>query len=119
MAITDQNIKKKTFPMWSKVRTNGKISKYKIYDKSEWCDLFYVKFSKNVKFLSGSRRPHGPDLPSPCGRKLQFQSVHTLLDDGRSISRNVAEKHHDSRHDKLIKQYRFTRFEKLSYLFLT
>ena len=26
---------------------------------------------------------------------------HTLPDDGRSISRNVAEKHNDSRHDKL------------------
>ena len=35
-------------------------------------DLFYVKHMKRVKFLSGSRGPHGPDLPSPCGRKLQF-----------------------------------------------
>ena len=30
-----------------------------------------------------------------------FTSLHTLPDDGRSISRNVAEKHYDSRHDKL------------------
>ena len=29
----------------------------------------------------------------------------TLPDDGRSIARNVAEKHYDSRHDKLRKQY--------------
>ena len=35
----------------------------------------------------------------PSGENSNFQSV-TLPDDGRSISRNVAEKH-DSRHDKL------------------
>ena len=28
-------------------------------------------------------------------------------DDGRSISRNVAEKHYDLRHDKLRKQYKY------------
>ena len=42
-----------------------------------------------VKFLSASRSPRGPDLPSPSRRKSQF-SVHTLPDDGRSISRDVA-----------------------------
>ena len=26
----------------------------------------------NVKFPSGSRGPHGPDLPSPFGRKFQL-----------------------------------------------
>ena len=35
--------------------------------------------SKNFKCLCGSRGPHGPDLPSPCGQKFQFQSVHTCL----------------------------------------
>ena len=46
---------------------------------------------------------HGPDLPSPFGRKFQIRIriSHTLPDDGRSISRNVSEKHYDSRHDKL------------------
>ena len=33
--------------------------------------------------------------------------AHTLPDDGRSISRNVAEKHYDSSHDKLRKQYEY------------
>ena len=27
---------------------------------------------QNVKFLSGSRGPDGPDLPSPFGRKFQL-----------------------------------------------
>ena len=31
-----------------------------------------VKYTKNVKFLSGIRGPQGPDLSSPCGRKFQF-----------------------------------------------
>ena len=35
-------------------------------------DLFYVKHFKNIKFLSCSRGPHGPDLPSSCGRKFHF-----------------------------------------------
>ena len=34
----------------------------------------------------------------PSGENFSFD---TLPDDGRSISRNVAEKHYDSRHDKL------------------
>ena len=55
---------------------------------------------KMSSIFSGSRGPDGPDLPSPFGWKFQL-SVHTLPDDGRSISRNVAEKHYDSRHDKL------------------
>ena len=65
---------------------------------------FCVKYTKTVKFLSGSRGRHGLDLPSPLGQKFQV-SVHILPDDGRSISRNVARKHYDSRHDKLRKQY--------------
>ena len=51
-----------------------------------------------LSFFSGSGGTPGPDLPSPFGRKFLF---HTLPDDGRSISQNVAEKHYDSRHDKL------------------
>ena len=41
---------------------------------------------KNVEFLSGSRDPHGPDLPSPCWRKFEFQFGSKLPDDGRRIS---------------------------------
>ena len=66
--------------------------------------IFSVKYDKNVKLVSGSRGPHGPDLRSPYGRKSQL-SVHTLSVDGRSICRNVSEKLHDSRHDKRRKHY--------------
>ena len=55
--------------------------------------------TERVRF-SMSRGTSGPDLPSPFGRKFLFH-FHTLPDDGRSISRNVAEKYYDSRHDKL------------------
>ena len=55
---------------------------------------------KMLSLYSGSRGPHWLDLPSSCGHKFHI-SLHTLPDDGRSISRNVAEKHSDSRHDKL------------------
>ena len=40
---------------------------------------------KTLSFFSGSRGPHRPDLPSPCGRKFHF-SLHSLRDDVRSIS---------------------------------
>ena len=53
--------------------------------------FFYVKYTKNVKFVSGSRVPHGPDLP---WQKFQFQFSSHLPDDGGSISRNVAKKQH-------------------------
>ena len=55
----------------------------------------------NVKFLFGSRGPDGPDLQSPFGRKFELSVEHSLPDDRRSMSRNVAEKHYDSRRDKL------------------
>ena len=55
---------------------------------------------KLLSIFSGSRGPDGPDLPSPFVREFHF-ALHTLPDDGRSISRNVAEKHYDSRHYKL------------------
>ena len=38
----------------------------------------------------------------PAGENFSFSSVHTLSDDGRSISRNFVEKH-NSTHDKLRK----------------
>ena len=58
--------------------------------------LFYVKCTKNVKVPSGGRDHDRPELSSPCGRKFQSQfQFHTLPDDGRSISRNVAEKDYD------------------------
>ena len=63
--------------------------------------FFYVKYTKNVKFLSGSGGSNGPDLRSPWRAKIPVSVQFTLADDGRSISRNVAKKHHDSRHDKL------------------
>ena len=49
---------------------------------------------KTLSLFSGSGGSHGPDLPSPYGRKFHI-SLHTLPDDGRSISRNVAEKRYD------------------------
>ena len=55
---------------------------------------------QNVKLFSGSKGPDGPDLQSPFWRKFHI-SLHTLSDDVRSISQNVAEKRHDSRHNKL------------------
>ena len=66
--------------------------------------FFYVKYTKNVKFLSGSRGRHGFDLPLPFVQKIQV-SVHILPHIGRGISRNVPGKHHNSRHDKLRKEY--------------
>ena len=42
-----------------------------------------------LSIFSGSRGPHWPGLPSPFGRKFHF-ALHSLPDDGRSISRNVA-----------------------------
>ena len=51
--------------------------------------------------VSGSRGPSEPDLRSPFGRKFQLSALHTSPDDVRGISRNVAEKHYDSGHDKL------------------
>ena len=50
--------------------------------------------------VSGRGGPDRPDLQSPSGRKFRL-SVHSLPDDGRSISRSAAKKHYDSRHDKL------------------
>ena len=41
----------------------------------------------------------------PAGENSSFP-FYILPDDGRSISRNMAGKHNDSRHDKLRKQYR-------------
>ena len=41
--------------------------------------FFYVKYTKNLKFLSGSGGSNGPDLRSPCGRKFQFQFISHLL----------------------------------------
>ena len=42
----------------------------------------------------------------PSGENFWY--VHTLPDDGRSISRNVAEKYYDSRHDKLRNNMKIT-----------
>ena len=41
--------------------------------------FFYVKYTKNVKFLSDSRSPNGPDLPSPSARKFQFSLTPCLM----------------------------------------
>ena len=38
-------------------------------------DLFNVKYTKMLSFFTGSRGPHGPDLPSPFGRKFQIPSL--------------------------------------------
>ena len=53
---------------------------------------------KMLSFFSGSGGTPGLIYHRPSGENFSFD---TLPDDGRSISRNVAEKHYDSRHDKL------------------
>ena len=61
-------------------------------------ELFSVKYSKMLSFSQVAEALMGLIYHRPLA-KISFQ--HTLPDDGRSISRNVAEKHYDSRHDKL------------------
>ena len=91
----------KSFPMWFKGSIIiAQFSKYKSTISQNRRSLSMLSILKMLSIFSGSRGPDGPDLPLPFWRKFQL-SVHTLLDDGRSISRNVAEKHDDSRHDKL------------------
>ena len=80
----------KSFPMWSK----GSIiivqfSKYKITISQNRRSFSMSSILKRLSILSGSRGPEGPDVPSPLGQKFQL-SVHTLPNDGSSISRNVA-----------------------------
>ena len=44
--------------------------------KTERTIFSMLSIYQNVKFLTGSRGPHGPDLPSPFARKFQlFSSV--------------------------------------------
>ena len=87
--------------MWSKGSIIiAQFSKYKITISQNRRSLSMLSILIMLSIFSGSRGPDGPDLPSLYGRKFQL-SVHNLPDDGRSISRNVAEKHYDSRHDKL------------------
>ena len=64
---------------------------------------FQCLVPQNVKFFSGSRGTHGPIYHRPSGENFSF-ARHTLPDDGRSVSQNLAGKHYDSRHDKLRKQ---------------
>ena len=56
------------------VRYTGKFVIQGFNCNLKWYELFNVKYSKNVKFHSGSRGPHGPDLPSPHGRHSSFLS---------------------------------------------
>ena len=74
----------------------------KSYAMTEWYDFSNVKSSKMLSF-DPVAEAYGLIYPRFSGENFSF--VHTLPDDGRSISRNVAEKHHDSRHDKVRKQY--------------
>ena len=76
---------KKTFPMWFKVKTdstNFQSITITISQNGVVCGLFYfyVKYTKNVKFLSGSRGPHGPDLPSPWGQTFQLSAARGCFD---------------------------------------
>ena len=34
-----------------------------------------LRILKTLSLLSGSRGPHGPDLPSPCGRKFHISHL--------------------------------------------
>ena len=99
MAIRNKTAK--SFSMWSKGNIIiAQFSKYKITISQNRRSFSMLSILKMLSIFSGSRVPDGPDLPSPFGQTFQL-SVHTLADDGRSISRNVAEKHYGSRHDKL------------------
>ena len=62
-----------------------------------------IKSSKILSFDTVAEA-YGLIYPRPSGKKFSFAYI--LPDDGRSISRNVAENHYDSRHDKLRKQYK-------------
>ena len=48
---------------------------YKVTISQNGMIFFCVKYmkNKNVKLLSGSRGPHGPDLPPPTGENSSFQ----------------------------------------------
>ena len=62
-------------------------------------DLFNVKYTKMLSFSLVAEALKGLIYHRPSGENFKFKL--SLPDDGRSISRNVAEKHYDSRHDKL------------------
>ena len=72
--------------MWSKGSIIiAQFSKYKIMTSQNRRSFSMSSILERLSILSDSRRPDGPDLPSPLGRKFQL-SVHTLPDHGRSIS---------------------------------
>ena len=80
----------KSFPMWSKGSIIiAQFSKYKITISQNRQSFSMLSILKMFSIFSGSRGPDGPDLPSLFGRKFQL-SVHSLPEDERSISRNVA-----------------------------
>ena len=66
--------------------------------------FFYVKYTEMLSFFLVAEALTGLIYHRPLDENSSF---HTLPDDGRSISRNVAEKYEDSRHDKLRKQYEY------------
>ena len=77
--------------------------------KLRWVKImrfFYVKYTKMLSFFLVAEALTGLICQRPPDENPSFQ-FHTLPDDGRNISRNVAKKHYDSRHDKLRKQYEY------------
>ena len=64
-----------------------------------------IKLSKMLRFFRKQRPTAWSTLALRVKTSVLLACLHILPDDGRSISRNVAEKHYDSRHDKLRRQY--------------
>ena len=57
--------------------------------------------SVQVRIQKSTNQERPQNISILCKHIIPDTHLHTLPDDGRSISRNVAEKHYDSRHDKL------------------
>ena len=65
-----------------------------------------TKVRNRVRFRTGpnsksTNQERPQNISILCKHIIPDTHSHTLPDDGRSISRNVAEKHYDSRYDKL------------------
>ena len=98
--------------MGSKVITIiAQISKFKITISQNGGLFSMLSILKTLSFSPVAEALTGLIFHRFAGENSSFSSVHILPDDGRSISRNVAEKHYDSRHDKLRKQYQYSILE--------
>ena len=67
-------------------------------ESAKVCNRVWFRTGPNSK-STNQERPQ--NISILCKHIIPDTHSHTLPDDGRSISRNVGEKHYDSRHDKL------------------